>query len=500
MTISALKNRRFIILGIAFVLSLLLFLGAGLFLRDRTAVYLAVAGPTGGDNVSGTEMVQGIELYLDRLNEEGGINGKKVKLKIYDDRNDPVVAKQVATKIVRSNALAVLGHFYSSTSLAGGKIYQSVGIPAISASATADSVTQGNNWYSRVIFNNQLQAAFIANYVNQILERGNASIIYSDDDYGKTLRESFVDTFEGLGGKVKNQWALDADAAFEQQQQQIVRDLLASKESDIIFCATHNDDVVDLIVNMRRKNIRNPLIGADSLGSVAFAQKFKDYTEEQQTPGYFSEGIYAVAPIIYDIANEQAQKFRNEYINKYAAEPSWAAATYYDAAALTVEAISQAQITELEIDLTQARRKVRASLNGINSVENAISGLSGKLYFDRQGDFDNSIYIGTFNQRKFISAFTQLQPVDNLAAIENLQEELDAGRILAIDSKYRYRTNIVYTGIDINEIRNLDEKTSSYLVDFYLWFRFQGDIDADNIEFTNYGTDPHGLWRQIGTG
>ena len=48
--------------------------------------------------------------------------------------------------------------------------------------------------------------------------------------------------------------------------------------------------------------------------------------------------------------------------------------------------------------------------------------------------------------------------------------------------------NIVYTGIDINEIRNLDEKISSYLVDFYLWFRFQGDIDVDNIEFTNYGT------------
>ncbi|MEL6930157.1 MAG: hypothetical protein AAFO95_16190, partial [Cyanobacteria bacterium J06600_6] len=60
---------------------------------------------------------------------------------------------------------------------------------------------------------------------------------------------------------------------------------------------------------------------------------------------------------------------------------------------------------------------------------------------------------------------------------------------MLIDGKYRHRTNIVYTGIDINEIRNLDEKTSSYLVDFYLWFRFQGDINADEIEFINYGTD-----------
>ncbi len=61
--------------------------------------------------------------------------------------------------------------------------------------------------------------------------------------------------------------------------------------------------------------------------------------------------------------------------------------------------------------------------------------------------------------------------------------------MLLVDGRYMHKTNIVYTGIDINEIRNLDEKNSSYLVDFYLWFRFRGDIDADNIEFTNYGTD-----------
>lgn len=52
--------------------------------------------------------------------------------------------------------------------------------------------------------------------------------------------------------------AISADTAdFERQQKQIVTNLLRSKNdnSGIIFCATHNDDVVDLIVQMRRKEL-----------------------------------------------------------------------------------------------------------------------------------------------------------------------------------------------------------------------------------------------------
>lgn len=479
--------------AIAFLLSLILFISAGIFLHSRDAIYLAVAGPTSEDNISGMEMVQGIQLYLDRLNAEGGVSGKKVKLLVFNDRNDSEVARQTATAIVKSTpALAVLGHLYSSTSAAGGEIYQQFGMPVITGSATADRITEDNDWYFRVIFNNRLQASFIANYVQKILGYQRASIIYSDDNYGETLRESFARTFTGLGGEIKHQWAIDVNATnFEQRQKQIVADLLGSKNDDpgTIFCATHNSDVVDLIVKIRQKELNYPLIGADSLGSAGFARLFREYAEERAMPGHFSNGIYAVSPIIFDVANEKAQQFRNRYIQKYGNEPGWTAATYYDAASMAVEAIKRAEVTAKKSNLTQERQQIKDALAKINTVEDGIQGVSGNLYFDRDGNLNESIYIGTFNQRKFISAFTQLQPVNDLSGVGNLKQKLDSGRILLIDGRYMNKTNIVYTGIDINEIRNLDEKNSSYLVDFYLWFRFRGDIDADNIEFSNYGTE-----------
>ena len=490
---TAFKFNRLVLPIFVFLLSLLLFLSLGKILSDRGPIYLAIAGPTDGESASGVEMVRGAQLYLDKVNREGGIKGRNIELLVYDDDNDADIAKQKATNIVDSTqALAVLGHLYSSTSKAAGKIYEEAGIPAISATATADEVTQGNYWYFRVIFNNRLQASFIGNYAEKILEYDRASIIYSDDSYGETLKTSFAKTFTKLGGEVKNQWAIDIKADdFERQKQQIITDLLAAKNEDpgIIFCATHNSDVVDLIVQMKRKGLNYPIIGADSLGNSAFAQKFQKYAEEKAEPGYFTDGIYAVSPIIFDVANEKAQQFRNEYFKKYQQQPSWTAANYYNAALMAVTAIEKAETSKGKLSVQQQREEVRNALAKINNVENSLDGLTGNLYFDRQGNFNESIYIGIFDSQKFISAFTQLQPVSNIKAISNFNEALDSGKILLVDGKYRHKTNIVYTGIDINEIRNLDEKTSSYLVDFYLWFRYRGDINADSIEFTNYGTD-----------
>lgn len=493
MKIFAFKLNQLALLIAIFLVSLFLVLNLGKFFGDRDTIYLAMAGPTGGENTSGIEMVQGAQLYLNKLNREGGIGGRKVKLLVFDDRNDSNIAQEKAQEITNStDALAVLGHLYSSTSITAGEVYKNAGIPAISATATADNVTQDNSWYFRVIFNNSLQASFIANYAEKILEHSSASIIYSDDSYGKTLKSSFIKTFNNLGGEIKYQWAIDVNADdFALRKKQIISNLLEGKNGDpgIIFCATHNDDVVDLIAQMRRKKINYPLIGADSLGNTAFAQKFQKYAEEKTQPGYFSNGVYAVSPIIFDVANEAAQQFKNEYIQEYQQSPSWTAANYYDATHLAVEGIRKANINSENSTIKQQREQIKNALSNINSVANSIEGLTGNLYFDRQGDFNEAIQIGTFEQQKFISAFTQLQPVKNIEIIGDIDTALNSGKILFVDGKYMHKTNIVYTGIDINEIRNLDEKTSSYLVDFYLWFRYQGDIDADNIEFTNYGTD-----------
>ena len=114
-------------------------------------IYVAVVGRMSGPDIDGApDMVKGINLALDRFNKQGGANGKKIKLLAFDDQNDEALATAAALEITKDDRImVVLGHNFSSTSIKGGEVYGRVGLPAISASATAEAVTRDNDWYFR---------------------------------------------------------------------------------------------------------------------------------------------------------------------------------------------------------------------------------------------------------------------------------------------------------------------------------------------------------------
>lgn len=473
-----------------FILTLLLTIGLSFCTRRESPIYLALVAPlTGEQQANGEQMVKGATMYLDQVNQSGGIDGHPIKLVIFDDQNDPEIAQQKAQEIAEQQKfLTVLGHFYSSTAIAAGKVYQQAGIAAISGSATAKAVTEDNDWYFRTVFSNKSQANFLASYVFKILQQPRASIIYDQDDYGSSLATTFANTFKGLGGNIQHQWSFaNTEASLATTQRQIIDDLTSenTKDPGVIFFATHDIEATQIITQMKRSGLNYPLIGADSLGTVIFSDRFNQYPEEQANPGYFSNGIYATSPLIFDVASEQAQDFKTKFIEQYESEPTWAAATYYDAALVAISAIKKARLDFNSSNWQTNRKLVRDALAQINNLENAIEGIEGVIYFDNQGNLVSQVPIGIFTNQYFIPALTQLQPVVDLRQIADLDRELDTGNILIVDSRYLHKVKIVYTGIDLRRISDLDLKSSSYTADFYLWFRYQGDLDPERFELIN---------------
>jgi len=58
----------------------------------------------GGEHkLIGKEILSGINLYIDELNSNGGINGRKVTLDVYDDKGDRNTAIKVAMEIAKQN-------------------------------------------------------------------------------------------------------------------------------------------------------------------------------------------------------------------------------------------------------------------------------------------------------------------------------------------------------------------------------------------------------------
>ena len=138
---------------------------------QKKVVYIAVAGPFSGEyKQEGENMLQGIRLYLDKVKQTGELPDMRIELLLEDDQDESAGAERAAEKIAQDNkALVVLGHSYSSTSVAAGKIYRKYEIPAITASATAENVTLNNPWYFRVIPNNAFQAILPASTRRAVL-------------------------------------------------------------------------------------------------------------------------------------------------------------------------------------------------------------------------------------------------------------------------------------------------------------------------------------------
>ncbi|MFC1886833.1 ABC transporter substrate-binding protein, partial [Thermodesulfobacteriota bacterium] len=193
-----------LVIGINVLFYVFLILKTTIFKTE--VIYIAFIGPT---RLEFTQNIVGaIEMYLENINAEGGIDGKKIELLIYDDRDDEILAEKIAIQIAEENSvLIVLGHNSSNAAVAAGKIYGLNEIPAITASATAEKVTFGNDWYFRTIPNNVVQADFISNYLHLTLKKSTASIVFDEGAYGSSLAANFQKTAKKLGISINGIWS-----------------------------------------------------------------------------------------------------------------------------------------------------------------------------------------------------------------------------------------------------------------------------------------------------
>ncbi|MDM8561282.1 ABC transporter substrate-binding protein [Candidatus Parabeggiatoa sp. HSG14] len=472
------------------VLSILLWKSDDIFSK-KEALYLAVSGPMSGKSkANGEAMLEGIQLYLDNINQQGGIDGIPVKLLIFDDKNQPALAKKNALEIVKnSKALAVIGHYTSSASLAAAPIYQEYGIPAITGTATADKITLGNDWYFRITFNNSDQGAFVANYVRKVLNYETANVIFDEDAYGATLAAKFVQTAKMIGLEVKHQWSFDTKE--KNSLKKAIKQMKAS-EPAILFVATHSSEGVEIVTRLKHGGGGVPIIGADAFSSSNFTRTLSRTPQERVRPGYYSDGIFTTSPFLIDIANERAQDFRHEFLKSYQKEPMMTSAMYYDATMVAIDAIEKMQRQGNVENLKDKRKQMRNNLWQLSRLENAIEGATGYLYFDENGNAIQTIPMGIYKNGRAVVAFVQFQPLHNLRNIENLLQEVLDNHIVRVNGKFMYKARVVYTGLDFNEISNFDINNFTFTADFYLWFRFQrdfndknGDFDDKNVEFVN---------------
>lgn len=482
------KRTLYTIILSAVSTALIIFFLSWLSSLKKEDVYIAVAGPLSGpDESCGKAMIKGVQLYLDQINESGGIAGRDVKLLVFDDKNVDKQAVEVASEIIKDEKiLLVIGHFDSSASIAAGRIYGKNDIPVITASAGATSVTLGNEWYFRVQPGDRFQGKFIAHYINGTFKKKSACIIFSKSQYGSDLANDFEKAARDLKVHIQKKWGFDLDGKnSDNELAKIASELRAMKAPGIIFMATEPEEAVKIISSLKYPGSNYAIIGPERFTEERFIEGFEKYPRERAKPGYYSDNIYSVSPFLMEIANEKAFEFEQDFMEKYKESPSRISACYYDAAMVAVEALKGVGKGH-ENEVRRIRKKIRSSLASLSVIENALRGVTGYIYFDRNGDVRKPLSVGVYKRQKLIPLFSQYQmKIGPATDTEDTLKKILNGEIIRIEGDLMNRTDVVYTGIDINEISNLAVRNAFYTMDFYVWFRYKGDFDVTRIKFMN---------------
>ncbi len=470
-----------ILISLCFIcVILLIWHYSGIFIKDT--LYVAVVG---NSDAKGTEAVRTVRLYLDKIKSQGGIDGKKIEPVFYNDQNDPQKAVETASEIAKSNnILFVIGHLSAPTSIAAGKIYRRNGIPAITATAIAENITQNNKWYFRIIPDSSIQTQFMAAYLSRIMKKKAVRIIRSSSQFGNSIAQGLKNASPKYGIRIREIKVDIENQNSDAEIKRIITKLKAADEQEMIVLATPIDKTVTIVVAIKEGEINRPILISHSFSSNTFMDKLAAHPRKQFNPEVYSDGIYCLTPYLNAMANKQAQQFENEYAAKWRMKPSWSGAYHYDAIHVVTEALKKTDPKGIGF-IREDRRKIREAFTDFFSPESGIPGVTGINYFDSNGNAVKPYVMGIYQNRVLLPAYVQYTQVVDSKSIDDSVQKAINGELLIINGNLMASTQVVYTGMQIHKVSNLDIKNAVVNVEFDLWFRTEKEVNASDITFRN---------------
>ena len=154
------------------------------------------SGPLSGMGTHGKAMTA----YFAKLNDEGGINGRKIKLLSLDDGYSPPKTVEQTRKLVeQEEVLLLFGSFGTATNSAIQRYVNAKGVPHLFLVTGGSKFHDPKSapWTMGFVPAYQVEARAYAKYVLKTYPNAKIGILYQNDDFGKDLlnglKESLAD-------------------------------------------------------------------------------------------------------------------------------------------------------------------------------------------------------------------------------------------------------------------------------------------------------------------
>ena len=269
-----------------------------------------LSGPIAG---FGKQVRLGMMLRVDEVNEQGGINGRKIKLVVEDSAYDPRRAVLAAQKLVNQDKIfAMVGHIGTAQNMAAMPVQFQKNV------INFFPVTAAREMYEPF---HKLKYSFAATYYDQmkiavpklVKEKGAKKVctMYQDDEFGLEVKRGAEDGLKSMGMTLAEETSYKRGATdFASQMQK-----LQASGCDMVVMGTIIRETIGGVATAKRLGFNPTFIGSSA--------SYTDLIHKLGGPAM--NGFYATMTVQNPYTDEASQPIRfwaNKYKTKFNEDPT----------------------------------------------------------------------------------------------------------------------------------------------------------------------------------
>ena len=297
---------------------------------------------------TGQEQLQGFQMWVDDVNARGGLLGRKVVLKYYDDESKPDTGAKLYEKLITDDKVDLLiGPYSSAVTMAASTVAEKHNFPMVSSGASATEI------WSRGYKNVFGLYTLAETYMDQILAFGkskglhNVALIWANTEFPRAVAN-------GVKAEAKK---IGLNVVFEEEYGKATTDFssmiikIKARKPDMVIGGSYLPDSVAFMRQAKENRLYAKIF------AFAVGPALPDFGKNL---GPDAEGVMGNTQWEPTLKLPGVKKFDEEYKAKYGHEPGYHAGGGYGAGEVLEAAVKKAGSTD--------RDKVRAALFSLDIV------------------------------------------------------------------------------------------------------------------------------------
>lgn len=316
----------------------------------------------------GNSCLHAAELFVEEINQSGGISIGKVNMPlsliVRDNGSKPDQAAAIAQRLIsQEDVVALVGPNISSCAIPAAEIAENLGCLMLTPLSTNQRTTTNSltekpkQHVFRACFTEVFEEGTLAQFAHNQLHAKTAAILYdvsseAPHSEARLFKEAFI---KNGGSIVAMETYNTGDRDFSAQLTNI-----KAAAPEVIFLPTYYNDVPLIAEQAHHLGIKTTFVGNSAWSTPEIIEL---------DSGHYLEGSYFSNHFAIDSSAPKIQQFVAAYKKKFGQAPDEIAALTYDSMSLIVESLIRANSLD--------RTAISKAMSSIRSFE----GLTGTFYY-----------------------------------------------------------------------------------------------------------------------